>query len=67
MKPKTNLTKQFDLFRVTIVMVLSLYCVIAGCNCSCGSERSCMMPEDSDSLSIESTVTVGFLSETLVR
>ena len=52
---------------VVFAVLLSVYCVIAGCNCCCGSERSCTSPGDSNSVAVESSVTVEFSSGTLAR
>ena len=56
------------MFRAAVIVILlSVYCLVAGCNCDCMNESSCTLPEKSDSVAVETSVTVESSSETLVR
>ncbi|MHC5191547.1 MAG: hypothetical protein ACYSOP_05100 [Planctomycetota bacterium] len=52
---------------VVIAILLSVYCLIAGCNCDCMSDSACTPVDTDASGPVQTEVTVGFSSETLVR
>lgn len=43
---------------VITVVLLSVYCLIAGCNCPCKTKSSCVFPEDSVSMDFSAETAV---------